>query len=158
MASNQHPDLIRIGLIEESKQLRIDQVRGLAEELALPTDDAVPFEARAAVLISVDAAESLIRHYSGDDGGIWFGSLANAIAWDLRRLFGDEAGFDLYDTCRWVTDEDDDEEASRREWTSFQRERQPSDVLLIDLADDAIHQGWQAPAETSGSPMPGAGI
>jgi DNA polymerase-3 subunit delta' len=35
VAANQHPDLIRIHPIEESKQLRIEQVRGLAEELSL---------------------------------------------------------------------------------------------------------------------------
>ena len=35
VAANQHPDLIRVHPIEESKQLRIEQVRGLAEELAL---------------------------------------------------------------------------------------------------------------------------
>ena len=35
VATDQHPDLIRVSPIEESKQLRIEQVRGLAEELAL---------------------------------------------------------------------------------------------------------------------------
>jgi DNA polymerase III subunit delta' len=35
VASNQHPDLIRVNPIEESKQLRIEQVRELAEELSL---------------------------------------------------------------------------------------------------------------------------
>ena len=35
VASNQHPDLTRIVPIEESKQLRIEQVRDLAAELAL---------------------------------------------------------------------------------------------------------------------------
>jgi DNA polymerase III subunit delta' len=35
VTANQHPDLIRIHPIEESKQLRIEQVRGLAEELSL---------------------------------------------------------------------------------------------------------------------------
>jgi DNA polymerase-3 subunit delta' len=60
VASDQHPDLLRIGLIEESKQIRIDQVRGLAEELALtshqggckvgilsPADSLNPFAANA---------------------------------------------------------------------------------------------------------------
>src|SRR6185436_6669533 len=35
VAANQHPDLIRVHPIEESKQLRIEQVRELAEELSL---------------------------------------------------------------------------------------------------------------------------
>jgi DNA polymerase-3 subunit delta' len=35
VANNQHPDLTRVHPIEESKQLRIEQVRDLAEELAL---------------------------------------------------------------------------------------------------------------------------
>jgi DNA polymerase-3 subunit delta' len=35
VAANQHPDLLRVHPIEESKQLRIEQVRGLAEELSL---------------------------------------------------------------------------------------------------------------------------
>jgi DNA polymerase III subunit delta' len=35
VASGQHPDLMRVGLVEESKQLRIEQVRDLAEELSL---------------------------------------------------------------------------------------------------------------------------
>ena len=35
VANNQHPDLLRIVPIEDSKQLRIEQVRELAEELAL---------------------------------------------------------------------------------------------------------------------------
>jgi DNA polymerase III subunit delta' len=35
VASGQHPDLMRVGLIDESKQMRIEQVRELAEELAL---------------------------------------------------------------------------------------------------------------------------
>jgi len=35
VAAGQHPDLIRVGLVEESKQLRIEQVRELASELAL---------------------------------------------------------------------------------------------------------------------------
>jgi len=35
VAANQHPDLLLVHPIEESKQLRIEQVRDLAEELAL---------------------------------------------------------------------------------------------------------------------------
>jgi DNA polymerase III subunit delta' len=35
VAASQHPDLIRVHPIEDSKQLRIEQVRGLAEELSL---------------------------------------------------------------------------------------------------------------------------
>ncbi|MEP7245395.1 MAG: DNA polymerase III subunit delta', partial [Gammaproteobacteria bacterium] len=35
VAANQHPDLIRMHPIEDSKQLRIEQVRELAEELSL---------------------------------------------------------------------------------------------------------------------------
>ena len=35
VAANQHPDLIRVHPIEESKQLRIEQVRELAQELSL---------------------------------------------------------------------------------------------------------------------------
>jgi DNA polymerase III subunit delta' len=35
VASNQHPDLVRVHPIEESKQLRIEQVRELAQELSL---------------------------------------------------------------------------------------------------------------------------
>src|SRR6476619_144924 len=35
VAADQHPDLTRVVLIEESKQLRIEQVRDLAAELAL---------------------------------------------------------------------------------------------------------------------------
>src|SRR6266498_2243944 len=58
-----------------------------AEEFALPIDEHVPYEARAAVPISYDTAESLIRWYTpGDDNGIWFGPLAPAIGWDLWRL------------------------------------------------------------------------
>jgi len=60
VASGQHPDLLHVGLIEESKQIRIDQVRGLAEELGLtshqggykvgilsPADALNPFAANA---------------------------------------------------------------------------------------------------------------
>ena len=35
VAANQHPDLVRVHPIEESKQLRIEQVRELAQELSL---------------------------------------------------------------------------------------------------------------------------
>jgi DNA polymerase-3 subunit delta' len=35
VANNQHPDLVRVVPIEDSKQLRIEQVRELAQELAL---------------------------------------------------------------------------------------------------------------------------
>jgi DNA polymerase III subunit delta' len=35
VAAGQHPDVIQVGLVEESRQLRIEQVRELAQELAL---------------------------------------------------------------------------------------------------------------------------
>lgn len=123
----------------------------LAEELALPADEQVPYEARAAVSISAKVAESLIRHYRPDDDkGFWFGSLSDAIGWDLHRMFGNEGGFDLFDTCRWEIEGDDDEEAAKRDWPSFNRERQPSDVMLIDLADEASSSGWEVPTELAG--------
>lgn len=117
------------------------QRRQWEREREIPVDDLVPAEARLAVPISAEVAESLIRH--ARDKMPWV--TADSIAWDLRRLLGNECGLDQYDVARWILDEDDDEEAPARLWPAFDRPRDPGDTLLIDLADEAKHREWTAP-------------
>jgi hypothetical protein len=124
--------------------LRNDRWRRQFErEATLNADDIVPCEARAAVPVSYEVAESLIRHARKHMPWVH----ADAIGWDVRRVLGDQAGLDLYDCARWILDEDNDEEAPQRLWPAFDRPRLASDVMLIDLADEATHCGWQAPSE-----------
>jgi hypothetical protein len=119
------------------------QRRQWERELTTPVDDLVPIESRLAVPFSEDAAESLIRHARQEMPWI----KADSLAWDLRRSLGDEGGLDKYDLAKWILDEDEDEEAPARLWPAFDRPREPSDVLLIDLVDEATHNGWTAPPD-----------
>jgi hypothetical protein len=117
------------------------QRRQWEREITIPVDDLVPIDARLAVPFSADTAESLIRHMRDTMPRI----KADSLAWDLRRLLGDEGGLDQYDVARWILDEDEDEEAPARLWPTFDRPRDPGDMLLIDLADEATHREWTAP-------------
>lgn len=103
-------------------------------------------ECRLAVRLSEDAAYSLID-FEADSGR----PVAERLGWDLRRQHGgsDGAGSDMFRTLFAASG------GKRRHpdgycdqlWRAFDRPRADSDRLLIDVADDAIYRGWEAPAE-----------
>jgi hypothetical protein len=113
--------------------------------------DIVDINERLALPISKEAIESLLYHYHDEDRQP-APFTADDIAWDLYRLFGNEGGLDLYLSARWMFDDEDDntyeyEADAVNSWSAFARPRGPSDKLFIDLADDAIHDGWPVPPE-----------
>ena len=117
-------------------------------ELALGPD-VVDVNLRLAVPISNDVAESLLRHCR--DAPPWI--TADSIAWDLRRLFGDACGFDLYFDATWLIDRNDevDQSAAQATWATFARPRIETDRLLINIADDARWESWKPPPEIAAS-------
>jgi hypothetical protein len=120
--------------------------------------DEPPIECRLAVPISEEAAFSFIdfleQHFYCD---------AEHLGWDMRRLHGgpDGAGWDMFatlvpiggspDEC-YVPAPDggkiyDSRAYCDRLWKSFDRDRVATDCLVIDGMDEAVHNGWEAPAD-----------
>jgi hypothetical protein len=102
------------------------------------------FDQRLAARIVAEHVRLLIRHFRDNP---MFDFRADHFGQDLYRLFGPAEGFNLYDDWRFLVDEDEDEAASQAAWPSFDRPYRPGDLLVIDLADEAIRDGWVAPPE-----------
>jgi hypothetical protein len=68
----------------------------LDEEFALPTDEIVPYQARAAVTISAETAESLIYFVAEQ---MEDKPSALRLGFDLRRQDPEKLGFDLFSTA-----------------------------------------------------------
>src|SRR5436190_23914589 len=88
------PQLLKIPLARKRIRSTVERQPNLS------TDDIVPAEARLAVPISANVAESLIRHVQYN-----IPVTADSIAWDIRRQLGHEAGLNFYVRARWILDD-----------------------------------------------------
>ncbi|QDM32175.1 AAA family ATPase [Tardiphaga sp. vice352] len=143
-------------------------------EQNIPLDDIVPPLARLAVAFSDDAIESLMDHW--EESGVWLWMRPDDIGWDIfrhgrtsgcgedqfhRLLIGRDDHYTANTRMGCVVDlpngtedwTDHDAAAAERaayidaRYSTFNRTRSPADKLLIDLADEALHKGWDAPPE-----------
>lgn len=106
--------------------------------------DRVPVERRLAVEVSYDAADALLEHLAELPPK----SLHAAdLGWDLRRQLGDDG----HGLCDLLSAELSEGRVSVADWEAFARNRLPSDHLLIDLMEDASHDGWTPPPEITAS-------
>ena len=122
-------------------------------------DEIVPRESRLAVAFPEEALDSLLLEEFLPP------CRAVDIGWDLRRQHGGRAGlgcdtFVLMASYRGETprpvdgaDKETWREARRAwldaQWASFDRPGLPTDWLLIDVADEAVARGWQAPPDVA---------
>ncbi|SIO53793.1 AAA domain-containing protein [Bradyrhizobium erythrophlei] len=113
---------------------------GWSKYIADAARDEPPIEYRLAVAPSEEAAYSFVdfqeEHFYCDP---------EHIGWDFHRLYGgpDGAGRDMFDTAMAAGGR----RCSDEIWASFNRPRAPSDCLLVDGMDEAVHYGWEAPPE-----------
>ena len=115
----------------------------------LNTTVIVPLDARRTVKITEADFESYIDFIEDHPE---HRPRPETVGQDLRRLFGDD-GYDLYAhlvalSGRILTT-DEREQKVAQDWRSFDRERLPSDALLIDALDDARAFGWSPSAALS---------
>lgn len=135
------------------EQLRYEYIHGI------PGPDVVDCDDREAVAFDYDTAESLLHFVGDDDYPIERRPRAVRLAHDLRRLFGEDDGRELFMLALTLFDEAPAEcwrDAGPNDFgLHLIHDNGPADALwdasvergamLIDLADDAIAFGWQAP-------------
>jgi hypothetical protein len=108
--------------------------------LRQPARDEPPIECREAVRLSEDALYALVDFESDV-----FGLNPERLGWDLYRQHGgpDGAGYGVLAEMLAASGK----RCSDALWASFERPRAESDHLIIDLMDEALHYGWEAPPE-----------
>lgn len=72
---------------------------------------------------------------------------ADSLGWDLYRLLGPELGFADFDRLLFEDGENVPIPEVEKRFASFDRERRPDDLLLIDEFDEADFSGWMPPNE-----------
>lgn len=114
--------------------------------------DEPPIDARLAVSVSEDAAYSIVdyrdQYRYGD---------AESLGWDIKRQHGGPGGCgrDMFETLWILSSRGFRSDGWRREidrlWPTYDRPRVPTDLLLIDVADEISHFGWSPPADVTAS-------
>ncbi|MEP2581132.1 MAG: DUF5906 domain-containing protein, partial [Roseibium sp.] len=129
--------------LTETKALPASWAELVAELVAGPPDTSdqdVPLIAdRLIVPISLDALYALTDHFEDYPPPTSIFHLG----WDLHHRFGDDAE-DEYATLAMAHDGATRAETALQ-WKSFQRDRVDTDVLLIDMLDEAEAQGLTLP-------------
>jgi hypothetical protein len=105
--------------------------------------DVPSIDQRLAAVVRWDAFDALAAHYQHHPP--LFPILR--LGWDMFRIWGEEAA-EEYALLAMENDGVPRTEAAR-DWTSFDRARQPSDRLLIDECDEAMAVGSAMPAYLS---------
>ncbi|MDI3564950.1 primase-helicase family protein [Bradyrhizobium sp. Arg816] len=140
-------------------------------------DDLIPTEMRLRVSLPDDDVYSLIEFLAAE--AFWRRVSVDQIGWDIRRVGkGNECDFANLEIALCLFDDPDYEyrrlkeavykidpetqpalrqtaELERasyieRRLASYDRERQPTDLLLIDLMDEARHKDWTPSDQTAG--------
>ena len=156
--------MLSVAIPEDDFFAHSELKRTVERERDLNYDDIIPAVDRLAVPISAEVALSLVEHLSEQA----FRAKASDFGWDLRRIDGgaDGLGYDTFSQAVVMLDEAPDDcwrtlpDGSRTFdvqpftddlWRGFDRQRVPGDRLLIDIADEAVHHGWEAPPEIAAS-------
>ncbi len=109
--------------------------------------DIVPLADRLAVKVPGEFAKSLVDFLPR--AMPWF--RADALAWDLHRLYGRDLGEALHGSLSLLLDDRDDDAVLAAYAAAATRGRCASDKLLIDVADQAEFLGLAMPPELHGA-------
>jgi hypothetical protein len=141
--------MLAISTDQFERDCELEKRMGLRESA-----DIIPFKTRSKISVSEDAVESLIYYLEENKPHFQ----PERLGYDIRRSLGED-GFDLF-TIAVSGFGDIDAIISRNKsgtrdayfeamWSSFDRQKLSSDILLIDAMDEAEAFGWKAPSDIS---------
>jgi hypothetical protein len=120
-------------------------------EAARGIDWLIPRDVREAVPITPADIESFLDwlEFDAENAPLLRFIHSETLGRDMHRIFGDVEGFAHFDMACAVmsTREECTDAYTRGIWSTFARDHRTDDRLVIDLMDDALVLGWQAPSE-----------